>query len=148
MFCAVPSPSGNLGPASSCGSVRKAGHRTMSHNIGAFIIRMRFWGPSYYNCNKEPPVRPLLYRISVVAEVGAGSARFGLQASNLKQFMSGWRICTGYQKRATPQICIFQICKKPCQLGTDFRKLGFEHFFDARVDCRQTIASKDTSLKI
>ena len=88
----------------------------MSHNIGAFIIRMRFWGPSYYNCNKEPPVRPLLYRISVVAEVGAGSARFGLQASNLKQFMSGWRICTGYQKRATPKFVFFKSVKNHVSL--------------------------------
>ena len=24
-------------------------------NIGALIIRIGFWGPLYYNCNKEPP---------------------------------------------------------------------------------------------
>ena len=25
------------------------------YNIGAFIIRVAFWGPFYYVCNKEPP---------------------------------------------------------------------------------------------
>ena len=24
-------------------------------NIGALIIRIRFWGPVYHNYNKEPP---------------------------------------------------------------------------------------------
>ena len=24
-------------------------------NIGAMIIRIGFWGPLYYHCNKEPP---------------------------------------------------------------------------------------------
>ena len=26
-----------------------------SHNIGALIIRIGFWGPVYYSYNKEPP---------------------------------------------------------------------------------------------
>ena len=27
----------------------------MKDNIGAFIIRIGFWGPFYYNYHKEPP---------------------------------------------------------------------------------------------
>ena len=26
-----------------------------SSDVGALIIRIGFWGPLYYNCNKEPP---------------------------------------------------------------------------------------------
>ena len=29
----------------------------MSHTIGALIMRIGFWGPVYYNYNKEPPRR-------------------------------------------------------------------------------------------
>ena len=28
---------------------------SISANMGALIIRIGFWGPLYYNCNKEPP---------------------------------------------------------------------------------------------
>ena len=33
----------------------KEGSLHWPYNIGAVIIRIGFGGPSYYNCNKEPP---------------------------------------------------------------------------------------------